>query len=145
MPGEPLTRELNAKSAVECLRSSMTNSEIMERFKITPQGFTDLIRQLLKFNLISEQELTQRGIKLKMQKKDPPQQIPAPLPPPPNAQMEEFLDTVELTELLSFKAPGSRSAPPPKPSPAPPPTEEEKDQSERKGKFSIGGLFKKDK
>src|SRR5208283_1086413 len=76
-------------------------------------GFSDLLRQLLACKLITEEDLNKRGVRFKLIKKDPEIPAPALLPPPPDEMDEEFLDTVTLTELLTFKpeeptAPGKK-------------------------------------
>lgn len=138
-------RNLSAREAVDAIRGPLTNAQLLEKFKITPAGFGDLLRQLLAHKLITEEDLNQRGIRFKVVKKEA--QIPTPslLPPPPDEADEEFLDTVTLTELLTFKpdaptTPGKKAG--------------EKHQTEiskvepeedKKSKFSLGGLFKKGK
>lgn len=138
-------RNLSAREAVDAIRGPLTNAQLLEKFKITPAGFGDLVRQLLAHKLITEDDLNQRGIRFKVVKKEA--QIPTPslLPPPPDEADEEFLDTVTLTELLTFKpdaptTPGKKA--------------DEKHQTEiskvepeeeKKSKFSLGGLFKKGK
>lgn len=147
------SRELSAKAAVEGIRSSMTNAELMEKFKITASGFADLLKQLFQRKLISEEDLERRGIRFRVLK--PPASAPAPPPqpsmpihpPPPRETDEEFLDTVTLTELLTFKPPSSSlSSSEPTEIPSPEEPEETKQsgpQEEKKGKFSLTGLFKK--
>ncbi len=89
------SRDLSAKAAVEGLRSNTTNGELMQQFKISPKGFADLLRQLYEKKLITDQDMLRRGIKFKV----------APKGSTASSQPEEeFLDTVELTELLSFKS-----------------------------------------
>ena len=141
-------RNVSARDAVAAIRGPMTNAEILKKFKISPAGFVDLLRQLLAHKLITEEDLNHRGIRFKAVKKEP--QIPsistpAILPPPPDETDEEFLDTVTLTELLTFK-PDEPKIPGKK--------QEEKQQieipevepeGEKKSKFSLGGLFKKGK
>ncbi len=146
------SRQLNAKTAVELLKSPMTNGEVMRTFKITPKGFADLLRQLFEKKLISEQDMIRRGIKFRIQKKEAAAKPPAPVanstlkpaPPQPPESEEEFLDTLALTELLSFK--------PEEPTPSNG-SEAEMDQAEeikiedigpgKKSRLSITGFFKK--
>ena len=141
------SRDVNAREAVEAIRGELSNVELMERFKISAQGFADLLKQLFEKRLISEEDLAARGIRFRVLKKEV---IPEPIPiiaPQPIEHDEEFLDTVELTELLSFK-PGEKPAPPKKPEPPPPPpppVDEEPRTPSRKGKFSLSSLFKKDR
>ena len=42
------SRELGAKEAIEVIRRPPSNGQIMEQFKISPQGFADLVKQLLR-------------------------------------------------------------------------------------------------
>ena len=139
-------RNVSARNAVEAIRGPMTNAQILEKFKISPSGFGDLLRQLLVHKLITEEDLNHRGIRFKVKKEA---EIPTPslLPPPPDEADEEFLDTVTLTELLTFK-PGE-SAPPGKKSDEKSHVEiskiEPDDEEDKKGRFSLGGLFKKGK
>ncbi len=137
-------RNLSAREAVEAIRSPLTNAQILEKFKISPAGFGDLLRQLLSHKLITEDDLNRRGVRFKV-KKEAEAPTPSLLPPPPDETDEEFLDTVTLTELLTFK-PGE-SAPPRKKSDEKQHVESQKVESEedKKSKFSLGGLFKKGK
>jgi hypothetical protein len=154
------SRNVNARQAIEDIRGSMTNLELMEKFKISPKGFADLLTQLFEKKLISEDDLARRGIRFKILKKDevevqepePPRaeplviqpQIVAPKPFVPVEHPEDFLDTVELTELLS-----SFDNPPPAKKGAPPTNSEEaatkEEIAEKKSRFSISGLFKKNR
>jgi hypothetical protein len=149
---EDRSRNVNARQAVDLIRSSLPNGELMERFKISAKGFGDLLKQLFEKKLISEEDLTRRGIRFKVLKKD---QIAAPKPPsapapqsiqpaPRHDDEEEFLDTVALTELLSFKP---MEPPPPKKKKVEeeiPPAEEIRiETSDKKSRFSISSIFKK--
>lgn len=153
------SRNVNAKQAIEDIRGSMTNLELMEKFKISPKGFADMLTQLFEKKIISEDDLARRGIRFKILKKDEvgpqtmgPQrpepreiepQIIAPVPLPVE-HPEDFLDTVELTELLS-----SFDNPPPSKKQAPVADSEEaatkEEIAEKKSRFSISGLFKKNR
>ncbi len=142
MSGRESSRNVNAKEALECIRGSMSNADIMEKFRISPMGYADLLKQLYLKKLVSEEDMVRRGIRFKVAKPQSEPEKPReeePVIPPQTAQYgEEFLDTVELTELLSFKTPES-----PKevkeleeiPSPG--------EGEEKKGRFSISGIFKK--
>jgi hypothetical protein len=95
-------RNLRARDAVEALRSSLSNAQIMKRFKISALGFADLLRQLFERGFINEQDLVQRGIRYHVVKResvliDP--EIPELLPSEDSMQ---FLDTVELIEILTL-------------------------------------------
>lgn len=138
---------INAKEALECIRSSMSNIELMERFKISTKGYADLLKQLFRKKLITEEDLARRGITFTIVPKpedvptpDPPPTLFAP-PPPPNDS--EFLDTAALTDLLSFKSPDG----PPLDTPEEPAEigspEDEAESNPRKVKHSLGDLFKK--
>jgi hypothetical protein len=143
MTAEEKARNVSARDAVEAIRGPLTNAELLEKFKITAKGFSDLLRQLLACRLITEEDLNKRGIRFKLIKKEPEIPTPALLPPPPDEMDEEFLDTVTLTELLTFKPD----------EPTPPGKKGEKKThaessnvkavDEKKSKFSLGGLFKK--
>lgn len=147
MAGRETSRNVSAKEAIEDIRGPMTNGELMEKFKITPAGYADLLKQLYMKKLISDDDLTRRGIRFRVvkppAKEKPPEQVPV-IPPEPVQEDEGFLDTVELTELLSFKPhePPEKEAKEKKVE-APPVFEEEPESPEKKGKFSISGLFKK--
>jgi hypothetical protein len=139
------SRELNARVAVESIRGPMTNAQIMERFRITPQGFADLLKQLFQKKFITEEDLSKRGIRFKVVKPSPVSQQASIFPPPPVEHDEEFLDTVTLTELLSFKPPGAPTAADKEPVEIPLPEEPKTGPDDKKGKFSLTGLFKKAK
>ncbi len=149
------SRDLGAKEAIESVRGPLSNGQIMELFKISPQGFADLMKQLFEKKLITEDDLKRRGIRFKVVKKQAPPQI---IPPPPLAPMapmapkapkedtEEFLDTVTLTDMLTFKVPDEQPAQKKRePREIPPPEEEAGELSEKKSRFSITGFFKKAK
>ena len=140
------SRELGAKEAIEAIRGPLSNGEIMEQFKISPQGFADLVKQLFEKKLISEDDLKRRGIRFKVVKKQAPPQI---IPPPPSAHKEdteEFLDTITLTDMLTFKDPDEPPAQEKQePTEITSPEEEAEELSEKKSRFSITGFFKKAK
>lgn len=142
MSGRDSSRNVNAKEALECIRGSMSNADIMEKFRISPLGYADLLKQLYLRKLISEEDMVRRGIRFKVAKPQTQPEKPReeePVIPPQSSQYgEEFLDTVELTELLSFKAveaPKEAKEPDEIPSPA--------ESDDKKGRFSISGIFKK--
>lgn len=149
------SRNLGAREAVEAIRGPLTNSELMERFRISPVGFADLLKQLFVKKLISEDDLSRRGIRFKVVKQpdtqpetqpdmQPDIQQPAMLPPPPvRDHDDEFLDTVTLTELLSFRPPKPQAAAAKEEEIAPPDEVPEEKTPDKKGKFSLTGLFKK--
>jgi hypothetical protein len=148
------SRVLGAKEAIEGIRGPLSNGELMEKFKISPQGFADLIKQLFEKKLVTEDDLSRRGIRFKVLKKQappqivPPAQIVSPPPPEPTEETEEFLDTITLTDMLTFKAPdeppvGSKGEE--EPTEIPPPEEVAEELSEKKSRFSITGFFKKAK
>jgi hypothetical protein len=137
------SRNVNAREAVELINGPMTNAQLMETLRISPQGFADLLKKLFEKKLIHEEDLSRRGIRFKVVK--PPSELAQTtiIPPPPVPQDEEFLDTVTLTELLSFKPTATPASQEPKE--ITPPEETKPAGEERKGKFSLTGLFKKAK
>jgi hypothetical protein len=142
MASPPKSRDVSAKSAVEAIRSSRSNKELMDFFKISSKGLADLLKQLLQKNLINEEDLKNRGIKYTVTKKAPEQAKPAPVAPAPREDDEEFLDTVTLTEMLSFKDPTSTPAGAAAEIDGPD-EEAEADMQDKKVKFTLSGLFKK--
>lgn len=146
MPEDERTIQISAKEAVKCVRGPMTNVEVMERFRLTPHGFVDLLKQLFRNSLITEEDLARRGIRFKVRKKKPePKPIQRHIAPPAALYDDEFLDTASLTELLSSgesddpvgvtqKKSGKIRAPQ---------DDEELEVSGKKGRFSITGFFKK--
>ena len=132
---------VDAKEAIACIKGPMSNEELMERFKITPLGFTDLLTQLLKHKLISEEDLERRDIRVtyREEKGEAPQMVADTS----DLEDEGFLDTATLTDILTFKPdtePPREQERPEKPRQQ---VEEEPDQSEKKSRFSISGLFRK--
>ncbi|MFH0825817.1 MAG: hypothetical protein V2B18_23930 [Pseudomonadota bacterium] len=158
---EQVSRDVSAKAAVELLRSSMSNGEVMKTFRLSSRGFADLLKQLYENKLITEEDLTKRGIRFKVQQRKKEAggettttSTPKPLqaPPPPRVrdydeeEEEEFVDTVTLTEMLTFKAfdlgtPKTAD----EPQEIAPPEEDDTDSSDKKGRFKITGLFKRNK
>lgn len=147
MPIKQTRREVSAKEALESIRGSMTNAEVMQKFKLNPSGYADLLKQLFEKRLITRADLERRGIRFKLQSKqvEPFQGQRATMPAV--EESEEFLDTMVLTGLLSFKAPDEQSPRPPAKRPLPPTAvsngEEEPDPSEKKKKFSLSGFLRK--
>lgn len=160
------SRDVSARAAVEAIRGTMSNNEVMERFKISPRGFADLLKQLFEKKLISEDDMARRGIRFKIKKaQDEPEPEPAPKPritpapaprvmsAPRNATQgdsdEEFLDTIALTKLFTTfgPSPQAKQEQPQEKTNEPEPAEESKEETEestdKKGKFSITGFFKK--
>lgn len=149
MNGDAKTKDVSAREAIDAIRGPLSNAELMQRFKLSPQGFADLLKQLFMHKLITEEDLQKRGARYKPGKKEPEPSPAAVLPPPPPPRPPlldddeyAFLDTVTLTDLLTLKP---LEPPPPlqKKAEPPPPGEEETPESKKK-KFRLGGLFKKD-
>ena len=143
------SRNVSAKEAVVLIRGPLPNKEIMEKFRISPKGFADLLKQLFAKKLISEQDLERRGIQFKVIKKETspePDNVtvttsqPA-FAPRPRADDSEFVDTVTLTEMLSFKGGSDPSAGGPDEIEGP--EEAVTEINGKKGRFTITGLFKK--
>ncbi len=144
------SREVSAKKAVELIRGNISNGDLMEMLKISAKGFADLLRQLFERKLIDEEDLAKRGIKYKVIKRDNMPVLPINSeeavsgPVPPQYEMDtSFLDTVELTELLSTSGSG---APILNENDANGDVENKKAEaqsSSRKSRFSFGNLFKK--
>ena len=105
------SRVLSAKEAVEAIRGPLSNARLMEQFKITPQGFADLIKQLFEKKLVTEDDLNRRGIRFKIVKKQGQPQIVPPPPPEPTEEAEEFLDTITLTESAHLQTPERTAGP----------------------------------
>ncbi|MBI5248956.1 MAG: hypothetical protein HY912_05625 [Desulfomonile tiedjei] len=172
MAEKQTSRDVSAKAAVAAIRGAMSNIELMERFKISPRGFADLLKQLFENKLISEADMVRRGIRFRVKKaqndlepESEPEQQPEPEPEPviaaapapkvmsspkptsSSGDEEEFLDTVELTKLFSTFGPPQPSASdhPPKAASTPeePPEEAKEEEVDKKGKFSITGFFKR--
>jgi hypothetical protein len=137
MADKETSRDVSARDAVEAIRSSQSNTEIMKRFRISAQGFADLLRQLFERGLIAEEDLSSRGIRFRVVKKELIAATAQIQGPPPVEEQEDFLDTVELTELLSFK---EFSA---KPAKKPAAKKEQEAPAAKKGRFPFSGLFKK--
>jgi len=122
----------------------MSNTEVMERFKITTKGYADLLKQLFRKKLITEEDLTRRGISFTVSPKveDKPSPPPVIAPPPP-PEDEEFLDTAALTDMLALK-PVSRSAAQGFDDPAEIGSlDDEAESAPKKQKYNLAGLFKK--
>ncbi len=156
MPGTGKVKDVSARAAVECIRSSMTNAEVMARFKLNAQGYADLLKQLFRNKLISEDDLVRRGIRFKVQKKPSEQeqeaeqeaqqatgQVPVPQKvPAPKVEDDGFLDTQQLTDLLTLK-PSTPDESQEKKKRAKEPPPEEEPPSEKKSKLSLTGFFKR--
>ena len=142
MPAKGTSRELNAKQALKCIRSGMSNADLMKTFRISPSGLADLLKQLFEAKLITENDLFRRGVDFKVIKKGPAQ--PAMIAPPPRDDDDEFVDTVTLTEMLTFSPPEKKSPPHTLDLDELPELEElEEESTDKKGKFNLSTLFKK--
>lgn len=132
---------VDAREAIKCIKGPMSNEEVMERFKISPLGFTDLLTQLLKYKLISEEDLERRGIRVTYRKKraDVPQMVATTS----YEEEEGFLDTATLTDILTFKPDAEPPAKKERTRKPRPPVEEEPDEPAKKSRFSFSGLFRK--
>jgi hypothetical protein len=146
MTGTTTSRELGAKEAIEAIRGPLSNGQIMEQFKISPQGFADLVKQLFEKRLITQDDLNRRGIRFKVVKKQAPPQIIPPPPLAPTEDTEEFLDTITLTDMLTFKDPDEQPVQKKRePTEIASSEEEAEELSEKKSRFSLTGFFKKAK
>lgn len=150
MADKVTTRQVSAREALACIRRGMSNVEVMKKFKLSPQGYADLLRQLFQNKLITEEDLERRGIGFKViKKKLEPEPLARPCVPVPPAAADDddFLDTLILTDLLTFKSAGQSASAPTKPRQPQPehPQEKEEDQNnaDKKKKFTISGFFKK--
>jgi len=149
MNGRQTTRDVSARAAIECIRGPMTNAQVMEKFKISPAGYVDLLKQLFAKKLITEEDLNRRGIRVKTPQtraaEKPLEAAPVPVTPPEPKFPEdhdEFLDTITLTELLTFKpkaTPGAAGET--EESGTPLLADDSSSESSKKGKFSFTGLF----
>lgn len=141
MTAKDRSTPVDAKEAIACIKGPMSNEELMERFKITPLGFTDLLTQLLKHKLISEEDLERRDIRVtyREEKGEAPQMVADTS----DLEDEGFLDTATLTDILTFKPDTEPPREKERPEKPRQPVEEEPDQSEKKSRFSISGLFRK--
>lgn len=145
------SRDVSAKKAIEVIKGPASNAEVMEAFRISPSGFADLLRQLYEKKLIDEEDLKKRGVRFKLKKrKVDPKPEPAPpkpelKPPPPRPDDSEFVDTVTLTEMLTFKDPTKTSQEMEVQTAEiePPEIDPEEARKAKKSKFKITGLFKR--
>ena len=147
MPAKGTSRELNAKQALKCIRSGMSNADLMRTFRISPSGLADLLKQLFEAKLISEEDLVRRGVDFKIKRRDPSQPArppqPAMMAPPPREDDDEFVDTVTLTEMLTFSPPEQKSEPNEQEVGEIPELDLEEETKGKRGKFKLGELFKK--
>jgi hypothetical protein len=153
------TKDVSAKAAVDCIRSEMSNAEVMKRFQINTKGYVDLLRQLILAKLITEDDLTRRGIRMKVLSPAQPPSSPKPIPiqqvvttgpVTPADDGDQFLDTAALVDLLSFGGSGKRKSANSSSASAEELKEESKEEPEAdvtpsKSRFSLTGLFKKSK
>ncbi|MEJ2717881.1 MAG: hypothetical protein P8182_12185 [Deltaproteobacteria bacterium] len=134
---------VDAKEAIACVKGPMSNEEIMARFKISPLGYMDLLTQLLKHKLISEDDLARRGIRVSYRPRKAEPEAPQMVADTSDLEDESFLDTATLTDILTFK-PDTEPPPPKQPAPKPrQPVEEEPNESKKKGRFRLSGFFRK--
>jgi hypothetical protein len=148
MTTQQSSRDVNAKEAIECIRGTMTNAEVMERFRISAAGYAHLLKQLFTLKLISEQDLERRGIQFRILSATVPEK---PVQRAPLRRVgaqdvgDELLDTMELTELLSFK-PREQTKSETKPEPVGEPIQKQEPPRARKvekDKSGMSGLFRK--
>jgi hypothetical protein len=152
-------KDVSAKEAVECIRSDMSNAEVMKRFQINTKGYVDLLRQLLLAKLVTEEDLARRGIRVRILSPAQQQSTTRPIqtqqvvnvaPPTPADDGDQFLDTAALTDLLSFGESEKRKGAARPPDSSNEVQEDGKDQPDSdttpsKSRFSLSGLFRKSK
>jgi uncharacterized protein (DUF433 family) len=61
-PGEKTGQPVNARAAVTDIRSGMSDSDLMHKYKLTSRGLQNLFDQLIGAKLINKQELDQRNV-----------------------------------------------------------------------------------
>ncbi len=54
-------RKISARELVMCIRNGMTDSELMDRYKLSAKGLQSAFAQLLKANAITEEDLMGRS------------------------------------------------------------------------------------
>ncbi len=91
--------------ALEAIRSSATNADIMERFGITRKGLEDIMGLLFRRNLITVDDLERRGFDAVplVTTEDMTAQL-VNVPPGEAEEPPEFPNTVELVEMLEVES-----------------------------------------
>jgi rubrerythrin len=106
-------KKISAKAVMVDLKAGLTDHELMERYKLSFQGLQDLFAKLMGAKLVTKSYLDNRATKLaeiraeKAKKASCPycgyeSREPFTQCPRCNQDTSEWLDTVELTKMLSF-------------------------------------------
>jgi hypothetical protein len=103
MPEKPKATPVNGRLAVQYIRSSMSNAEIMEKFNITAKGFADLLTQLVMRNALTQHDLEKRGIRFRTKKRKLRKKRPADVPAYLSSDVETVMDIAVVTEVLAYK------------------------------------------
>ena len=115
MPDQKRPKKISAKAVMRDLKADMADTELMEKYGLSFQGLQDLFAKLVKAGLATESYFTKRAMKFRGQPSSGPDENNHTCPycgyssaedftqcPRCNQDTSEWLDTVELTKILSF-------------------------------------------
>jgi hypothetical protein len=106
-------KKISAKAVLADLKADLTDQELMEKYKLSFQGLQDLFAKLMAAKLVTKTYFDNRAMKLaaiapdKATKSSCPYcgyESSQPFTKCPRCKQDttEWLDTVELTKMLSF-------------------------------------------
>jgi len=107
-------RKISAKSIMEDLKAGMADSDLMEKYKLSFQGLQDLFSKLVQANLATDAYFSKRAMKQASRPLEKEKNPTCPYCgysaaekfvrcPRCGQDTTEWLDTVELTKILSFE------------------------------------------
>ncbi len=106
-------KKISAKAVLADLKAGVTDQELMEKYKLSFQGLQDLFSKLMAAKLVTKTYFDNRAMKLAAVRADTAKKSSCPYCgyeatqpftrcPRCKQDTTEWLDTVELTKMLSF-------------------------------------------
>jgi lipopolysaccharide biosynthesis regulator YciM len=106
-------RKISAKDIVLDLKAGMTDAELMDKYEISVEGLHDIFSQLVKAKLATNAYFSKRSMKQAEKRAMDDEtdtcpycgytsQVKFRTCPRCNREPSEWLDTLELTKILSF-------------------------------------------
>ena len=114
MSDQKAPRKISAKSIMEDLKAGMADPDLMEKYKLSFQGLQDLFSKLVQAKLATDAYFSKRAMKQASRPAEKEKNRTCPYCgysaaeqfvrcPRCGQDTTEWLDTVELTKILSFE------------------------------------------
>ena len=113
MAGAQKQRKISAKAVMADLKAEMNDQQLMDKYGLSFEGLQDLFSKLMGANLVTQTYLDNRAMKQALAPPDKRKKTTCPYCgheeedkfvkcPRCNQDITEWLDTVELTKILTF-------------------------------------------